>query len=406
MLLVRRSDEPGYDMHRVTKLFAAIAATLFLLGAAGCSSSSSTARTQDSTSTTKPASDRAPYAEQGPFAVGTRTLHLADGRRVVVWYPVAKADTAGYDKASVDIVSLLSPELQAKIPAADRVKYPVDAYVDAPARANKGGWPVVVFSHGYAGFPEQSVTLTTHLASWGFLVAAPDHVERSLDGLLGTAAKGVAKSSDPEVLRATLDLIEHDSNDAASPLHGLADPSKVAVAGHSAGASAAYETAAADPRFKAFISYSVGFGDKGGASAQIPAPPEVPGMVMLGTHDGIIPPAATEQVYAKMNRPKVLVKIAGAGHLVFSDICLIGGSKGGIVNIAKSLKLPIPASLLKLGSDGCGTGYPPVDKAFPAIDQLSVAFLRAALGLDAEPKGLSTAAVRGLGTPVTVTVDW
>ena len=118
------------------------------------------------------------------------------------------------------------------------------------------------------------------------------------------------------------------------------------------------------------------------------------------------PPPLTEQVYEKMNRPKVLVKIAGAGHLVFSDICLIGGSKGGIVNIAKSLKLPIPASLLKLGSDGCGAGYPPVDKAFPAIDQLSVAFLRAALGLDGEPKGLSTAAVRGLGTPVTVTVDW
>ena len=32
MLLIRRSDEPGYDMHRVTKFFAAIAATLFLAG--------------------------------------------------------------------------------------------------------------------------------------------------------------------------------------------------------------------------------------------------------------------------------------------------------------------------------------------------------------------------------------
>ncbi len=49
-------------------------------------------------------------------------------------------------------------------------------------------------------------------------------------------------------------------------------------------------------------------------------------MVMLGTTDGVIPPAESEAVYAAMRPPKYLVKIEGAGHLVFSDVCLIGRS--------------------------------------------------------------------------------
>ena len=153
----------------------------------------------------------------------------------------------------------MSPALQAKIPAQDRVLYKADAFQDAPAATSPGNYPLVVFSHGFAGYPEQSVSLTTHLASWGFVVAAPDHVERSLDGLLGTAAAGVPKSTDVAVLQATLALVEKAST-SAGVLHGLVDPQRVVAAGHSAGAGAAYEFASADPRVKAWISYSVGFG--------------------------------------------------------------------------------------------------------------------------------------------------
>ena len=123
---------------------------------------------------------------------------------------------------------------------------------------------------------------------------------------------------------------------------------------------------------------------------------------MLATKDGILSPASSVKVYDGMNDPKYLVKIANAGHLVFSDICLIGRSSGGITAIAKQLNLPIPDELLKLGSDGCTSDHPPVEKAFPAIDQLSVAFLRNALGIDAQPVGLDTEAVKGLGADVTV----
>jgi predicted dienelactone hydrolase len=182
-------------------------------------------------------------------------------------------------------------------------------------------------------------------------------------------------------------------------LHGLANANEVVASGHSAGAGAAYAFASTDPRVKAWISYSVGFGGKGDPA---PSAPTKPGMVMLGTTDGIIPPVSSVEVYNGMHSPKYLVKIARAGHLVFSDICLIGRSKGGVIGIAKAIKLPIDPSLYKLGSDGCTSDHPPAEQAFPAIDQLSVAFFRSALHIDPTPVGLDTNAVAGLGATVTV----
>jgi predicted dienelactone hydrolase len=381
-------------MPRSQRVLVAACAALALVAAACGSSSKATP-----TATTQPApADPAPYAKKGPYAVGFTTLKLAAGRRVVVWYPADKATTSGHTQESLDVASMLNPGLQKLVPAEDRIKYTDDAFQDAPAATDPGKYPLVIFSHGFAGYPEQSVTLTTHLASWGFVVAAPDHVERSLDGLLGTASQGVPKSTDLSVLQATIALTEKASTDAGV-LHGLVDPDRIVAAGHSAGAGAAYVLASADPRIKAWISYSVGFGGQAGVA---PAPPKKPGMVMLGTADGIIPAASSVKVYDGMNEPKYLVKVAGAGHLVFSDICLIARSKGGIVGIAQAIKLPIPAELFKLGSDGCLKPHPLPETAFPAINQLSVGFFRWALGIDAQPVGLSTEAVAGLGGHVTV----
>jgi len=379
---------------RVAALVAAVA-----FAAVGCSSSKPGASRSGANSTTPAPTTAAPYAKKGPYAVGYTTLNLAGGRRVVVWYPAVAATTTGHKQESIDLASMLSPALKAKVPLADRVLYPADAFEDAPPATTPGNYPLVVFSHGFAGFPEQSVSLTTHLASWGFVVAAPNHVERSLDGLLGTATQGVPKSTDVAVLQATLGLVEKDSLQSSGLLHGMVDPNRVVAAGHSAGACAAYQFASADARVKAWISYSVALG---GRECPPPPRPTKPGMVMLGTTDGVIPAAASVKVYSGMQTPKYLVQIARAGHLVFSDICRIARDKGGVIGIVKTINLPIPAELLKLGSDGCTSDHPLVDTAFPAIDQLSVAFFRSALVIDPKPVGLDTAAVAGLGAQVTV----
>ncbi|QXC60203.1 dienelactone hydrolase family protein [Aquihabitans sp. G128] len=384
---------------------------LALLGSlAACSSSDSdgtpttTAAKGDGTTTTKPADvgTDAAYEGDGPHQVGTTSFALADGRRVVAWYPAADA-AEDQPKETFDIASLLSPALQAKIPADKRPIYEIDAHPGAD-QATDGPFPVVLFSHGYAGFPEQSADLVTHLASWGFVVVAPDHVERSLSGLLGVAAKGVPKQTDPKVLSLALDAAIGDAKREQSPLHDLLDVDRVAVVGHSAGAGAAYAEATAEPRVKAFISYSVGFQGEGDEAP--PATPKVPGMVMAGTDDGIIPFAESEKVYAAMAAPKYFVKIDGAGHLVFSDLCLIGRDLGGLAGLIKEVGLDLPAQFSRLASDGCEQGDLDPVKAFPAIDHLSVAFLRSTFGIDEAPVGLEPGVTKAFTeAKVTLTAD-
>jgi predicted dienelactone hydrolase len=202
---------------------------------------------------------------------------------------------------------------------------------------------------------------------------------RSLRGLLGTAALGVEASTDPEVLGATLDLVIAEGEDPASPLSGLVDPESVAVAGHSAGAGAAYRTAAADDRIDVVAAYSLGSGSEENPLGDAPT---VPALVMAGSDDETIPVEATEEAFATLAAPRYYLEVAESGHLVFSDLCLIGAEQGGLVGIAEQIGLPIPENLLRLASDGCGEDALPVTEAFPAIDGVSVAFLQTHLDGD------------------------
>ena len=48
-----------------------------------------------------------------------------------------------------------------------------------------------MFSHGFGSFRTQSAEIATSLASWGFVVAAPDHPSRGLEALLlGAVSEG------------------------------------------------------------------------------------------------------------------------------------------------------------------------------------------------------------------------
>ena len=345
------------------------------------------------------------WAERGPYGVGSQQLALADGRRVVAWSPAEEGAGTDEPVETFDIASLLNPDLQAQIPAEMRVQYPIPAAPGAAPDASGGPYPVVLFSHGFAGFPEQSADLVTHLASWGYVVAAPDHVERSLSGLLGTAAQGVAEREDVDVLDETLDLVVAQGDDDTSPLSGMVDAEAVAVAGHSAGAGAAYRMASSDDRIDAVATYSVGTGGDEG----LPEAPDVPALVMLGERDGIIPPEATREVYEGLSAPRYLAEVPDSGHLVFSDLCLIGADQDGLIGIVEAIELPIPDDLKALGSDGCDPAeYLPADEAFPSIDSLSIAFLDGYLRDDpAAVDALAAWPEDGLPgqPPVTLTVD-
>ena len=55
--------------------------------------------------------------------------------------------------------------------------------------------PLLVFSHGNSGYRQQSTFLTTHLASWGFVVAAPDHVGNTFGEMLALKTDEARRSA-------------------------------------------------------------------------------------------------------------------------------------------------------------------------------------------------------------------
>jgi hypothetical protein len=110
---------------------------------------------------------------------------------------------------------------------------------------------------------------------------------------------------------------------------------------------------------------------------------------MAGTADEVVPASSIALAYVKMNQPKRLVLLGNFGHLVFSDQCEIGTGQGGLLSIARALKVPIPPADLPLASDGCLPPDTPPPEAWPAIRQAVTAQLRRAMGFDSSTAGLS-----------------
>jgi dienelactone hydrolase len=385
-VLTRRS------MSRITSAGLSIA----LLVLAGCSSSTGTVST--STTVGNVDGDRVPmvsnlgptsFTERGPFVSGVRTLTLtSNGADVEVWYPAPNSSATG-PHATYSVTEWLPPSLRSLFPANYMgATYTTNAYRDVPVAT--GRFPLVVFSHGYGGFRDQSTFLTTWLASWGFVVAAPDLVDNDLTAVLG----GTHSTSDANDLaedESTISLMASNDGDVTGFLHGHLDLARIAAIGHSLGGALSEALAVADPRVKTFIGMAgatVGsFGQTStGAASQVP---QKPGMLMVGTNDHVVNPAGIVSAFHAMRTPKRLVTLRGFGHLLFSDICAIAPGKGGLLALAEQVHLPIPASLRTLATDGCFAPDTAVMKGWPAVRQTVIAQLRHVFGFDPSLAGLT-----------------
>ena len=312
------------------------------------------------------------FAKQGFYKAGVKTITL-EGQPVEVWYPVRASSVEGRQKAVYNMKDWLPASLASQIPDSECTTMEMDAYRDATIEA--GPFPVVLFSHGLAGYRMQSSAVMAHLATWGFVVAAPEHEERGLAVILET---GTPTGDDaPAALEATLDLLTSlNENDAT--FGGRLDLSKVAAAGHSMG-SAATAIVSQDSRISAWSTLAgAGFGDG----------PNKPVLMMGGSRDGL----ATSEVLADSfdRQPatqKRFVSVENAGHLAFTDICLIGRSEGGVLAIAQNYGLEVAEVLLTLANDGCQEDVLAAEYVFPVVNHYLVAHLRNAFGIDDRLRG-------------------
>jgi len=199
------------------------------------------------------------------------------------------------------------------------VWYPTDGDPPAPVQdgtraATRGGpFPLVIFSHGFGGDPENIEQVADEWVRAGLVVAAPRFPLSRSDHPGGPDAGDVQnQAGDVSFLITTLT----GTLDAASPLAGLIDGDHVGVAGHSNGAittlGVTAHTCCADRRIDAAIEIAGTPSPFSGGDYDFAHAP--PYLVVHGTKDALVNYANAVTVFNDLRGPKGLLTIEGGGH--------------------------------------------------------------------------------------------
>lgn len=319
-----------------------------------------------------PSNSYTEFSAQGPYAAGTAQFEIANDR-VVVWYPVAKASVAGRTHYTYRLRSWMPASVAAAIPSTFDDSVTEDAYRGVAVA--RGSFPVVLFSHGYGGYPEQSSFLTAHLATWGMIVVAPDQQRRDLSAVLFGQAPELESPVDVNEQLAALSLVKQLGKTKGSAFFGHVDASRVATLGYSAGGGTAIKVAETATSVRGWISLA-------GVPVSLPSK-VLPSLMMSASADKTVPASDVQKVYNSDPRDKKLVVLDGYGDNVFDDLCTIDRAGGGLSTAVRSLHVPSLQGIAQLAGDGCESpaSYPPT--AWPLVDQVVTAQLR----YDFAPRG-------------------
>ena len=320
----------------------------------------------------------------GPYAVGVTTLQLVDTSRSTeahgdvpqsnervlpteVWYP-AVADPAKPDGR--------------------------DAAVDASG----GPFPLIVFAHGLTSSRLFSPDYTRHLASHGYVVAAPDFPLTKIGTEGGFVLRDLPNQAGD--VSFVIDSMLRFNDEDGNPLRGSIDGEHIGLTGHSLGAFTTLITiyglygAQRDDRIDAALSISgtacfYDAGDVGDVSTPL--------MLLHGSEDLIVPRAGSRKAYEQANAPRYWVEVRGANHVRFSfadiDDSVVAGSVRRSVGADESVATPVAGSDPQncLGNaDPLGAPPLSVDKQHDALNLYATPFFDAYLKDDADAKSFLT----------------
>ncbi|MBL6962096.1 MAG: DUF86 domain-containing protein [Anaerolineales bacterium] len=167
-----------------------------------------------------------PYPITGPYQVGTTVAHLTDSSRqelygkdpnapreimVQVWYP-AEATKDNEQVQWMQDIEAAAPAIATYIDlppfALNHLKYvKANAYIDAPPITTDDGFPILIFSHGWAGFKEQNIFQVEELASHGYTVIGISH---TYGAVLTVFPDGRQAPRNPEALPSGVSKEEYD----------------------------------------------------------------------------------------------------------------------------------------------------------------------------------------------------
>jgi dienelactone hydrolase len=265
-------------------------------------------------------------AAPGPYPVGVRTAEVEDGAGgvlvVELWYPAV--DRARGDPGHVyRIADLLTAEALEALPDLGdlAVELPTTAVRDAEPRSEP--FPLVLFSHGASGMRMQSTYLTVHLASHGYVVAAPDHPGSTLSdtilaGELDEIGLFESLASRPGELAAVRDAV------AAGDLGPEIVPDRLGVAGHSFGALTSVRWLLVGESADVVVAQALPPLEITALGQVVPlSEVEAKVQIHVGGIDETTPPADSDVYWADLPSPRGRLDLATAGHFTFSDMCLV-----------------------------------------------------------------------------------
>jgi predicted dienelactone hydrolase len=304
----------------------------------------------------------------GPGPVGVTSLWLTDASRpdpwapgvtarelmVSLWYPATSSDgrRAQYMTPAESELQLTSRGITGVRPDV-LSKVRTNAAVDATPAGHQGGHPLVVLSPGFTSPRSTLTALAEDLASHGYVAAGIDHTYESFatafpDGRVTTCLARAARQRDGGEKAATdraadvsFVLDELTGDHRAWPAAGLIDPTRMAMAGHSAGGAAAIAAMLADSRIRAGIDMD------GSTCAPIPHQGLSRPFLFLGKQSNYTPgsggdvPAGTlawkrlrgavttwERDWELLTGWKRWLVVAGAVHASFTDLALLANQIG------------------------------------------------------------------------------
>ena len=170
--------------------------------------------------------DAPSYGVRGQNPVGTRDF-VIDGDApldITLWYPALNEDDT---EEAIVYPYITNPDTSMGMEPTVTGR----AISDAPYDLAAGPYPLVILSHGYSLGRTGYAWLAEHLASYGFVVIAPQHYEQ-VDETLGDFWRGAITR--PQEIVTVLDYVD-DQTGAAGTWQDLVDPDLIAMVGHSYG---------------------------------------------------------------------------------------------------------------------------------------------------------------------------
>lgn len=170
----------------------------------------------------------------GKLDVGERTLEVR------LWYPAGEVGDQSPVRYEHDMKQPSeAPDLHFVTPGI--------AFADAPP-AQDGRFPLILMSHGFAGWGTSMSNLGENLASKGYVVASIDHddlQQKDAEGMTPQIIFGIAVLNRASDQRAVLAWLLAQADNSNGGYASLIDPDRVGVLGYSMGGYGALATAGA-----------------------------------------------------------------------------------------------------------------------------------------------------------------